>query len=121
MSAKSSRNDPANPMSPTQELHRIDHTATIWFAAALVAVALPLCGILISGWRPSELAPVAASFWWVGATLATVGIAAIGYAGCPIYWGSVRTAHLQKSISIRAGLGLFLIGSFVAISAVLGG
>ncbi len=121
MSVKSSRIDPTNPMSHRQELRRIDHTGTIWFAAALIAVALPLCGILISGWRPSELAPVAAGFWWVGATLATVGIAAIGYAGCPIYWGSVRTAHLQKSISIRAGLGLFLIGSFVAVSALLGG
>ena len=28
-------------MSAEAELHRIDHTATIWFAAALIAVALP--------------------------------------------------------------------------------
>ncbi|HOT34658.1 MAG TPA: hypothetical protein PLW15_09455 [Rhodoglobus sp.] len=50
-----------------------------------------------------------------------IGLSAIGYAGCPIYWGSVSTAHLQKSIAIRAGLAMLLIGSFVAISAVLGG
>ncbi|MCA0218451.1 MAG: hypothetical protein LCH43_14005 [Actinobacteria bacterium] len=117
----SPQHDPSDLMSAEAELHRIDHTATIWFAAALIAVALPLTGLLISGWRPADLTPVAAAFWWAGAIVGIIGLSAIGYAGCPIYWGSVLTAHLQKSIAIRAGLAMLLIGSFVAISAVLGG
>lgn len=115
------QDDSADLMSAEVELHRIDHTGTIWFAAALIAVAMPLTGLLISGWRPADLTPVAGAFWWVGAVIGIIGLSAIGYAGCPIYWGSVRTAHLQKSIAIRAGLAMLLIGSFVAISAVLGG
>ena len=111
----------ATLMSPERELARIDHTATLWFAAAITAMALVLSGVLISGWRPAELDPVASVFWWVGATLAIVGLSAIGYAGCPIYWGNVRTAHLQKSIAIRVGLALLLIGSFIAAAALLGG
>ena len=77
-------------MSAEAELHRIDHTATIWFAAALIAVALPLTGLLISGWRPSDLTPVAAAFWWAGAIVGIIGLSAIGYAGCPIYWAACR-------------------------------
>lgn len=98
-----------------------EFTATLWFAAALVAETLPFAGILISGWPPSDLAPLAETFWWIGGSVGIGGLASIGYAGCPIYWGGTRVAHLQKSISIRAGLAMFVIGStVVAVTALAG-
>ncbi len=108
-------------MSPDSELGRIDRTATLWFAAAIIAMAVVFSGVLISGRRPAELSPMASVFWWSGATVAIVGLSGMGYAGCPIYWGNTDTAHLQKSIAIRAGLGLLLVGSFTAFAAILGG
>jgi hypothetical protein len=108
-------------MSASVEVRRIDHTATIWFAAALLAVALVAGGVLISGWRPSDLDPVASDVWWIGAVFTGLGLAGIGYAGCPIYWGDVATAHRQKSVAIRAGLVLYLLGSFTAAVALLAG
>lgn len=106
-------------MSAYSELRRIDRTGTIWFAAALLAVSLHVAALLLSGWRPSDLPATAAAAWWIGATLVGVGLAGIGYAGCPIYWGDVPTAHRQKSVAIRGGLAMFLIGSFTAVVALL--
>jgi hypothetical protein len=108
-------------MSDYVEVQRIDRTGTIWFAATLISVALPVAALFISGWRPADLDDPERVLWWVGATITAIGLAAIGYAGCPIYWGNVSVAHLQKSIAIRAGLVCFLIGSFVAVIAVLTG
>jgi hypothetical protein len=106
-------------MSAQAELRRIDRTATIWFAAAVIAVALPVGALLLGGWRPADLPAPAAFVWWVGAVLIGLGLGGIGYAGCPVYWGNVPTAHLQKSIAIRGGCACFIIGSFVALVAVL--
>jgi hypothetical protein len=108
-------------MSNEVELRRIDHTATIWFAATVIAVAIPLAALLHGGWRPSDLHPAAGVAFWIGVIVVGVGLAGIGYAGCPIYWGNVRVAHLQKSIAIRGGLVCFLLGSFVVLVAVLTG
>lgn len=113
------QSDSTDLMSARVEVQRIDRTGTIWFAAAVIAVALPLTGLLISGWHPSDLSPGAEVFWWIGATLNGLGLASIGYAGCPIYWGSVEVAHLQKSIAIRGGLVLFLVGGWAAVIAML--
>lgn len=110
-----------DPMSAEAELRRIDHTATIWFGATVFAASLQVAAILLGGWRPSELPPAAGIAWWIGAGLVSLGLAAIGYAGCPIYWGNVRVAHLQKSVAIRGGLVCFLVGAFVALVAVLAG
>lgn len=113
--------DQPDLMSDYVEVQRIDRTGTIWFAATLLAVSLPLAALFMSGWRPSELVEPAGIAWWIGFGLVGLGLAAIGYAGCPIYWGNVRVAHLQKSIAIRGGLVAFLFGSFVAVIALLAG
>ena len=97
----------ATLMSPERELARIDHTATLWFAAAITAMALVLSGVLISGWRPAELDPVASVFWWVGATLAIVGLSAIGYAGCPIYWAMCARPICRSQSRYVSGLHCF--------------
>lgn len=115
----STHTESADLMSDEVEVRRIDRTATIWFAAALIAVALPLTGVLISGWRPSQLGAADDFLWWIGCGLVAVGLAAVGYAGCPVYWGNVATAHLQKSVAIRAGLVLLLVGAFLAVVAIL--
>ncbi len=117
----STTRESADMMSAEAELRRIDHTATIWFAAAIVAVALTLAALILSGWRPAQLTDVAATAWWIGAALVAVGVAGVGYAGCPIYWGNVSVAHRQKSIAIRGGLVCFLLGGVVAIVAMLAG
>jgi len=108
-------------MSPWVEVQRIDHTAGMWFAAALVSVALVIASILVSGWRPSDLSSTGEDVWWIGFSLGAIGLAAIGYAGCPIYWGSVSVAHHQKSIAVRGGLVLFLLGAGVSVIALLQG
>lgn len=106
-------------MSARSELERIDRTGTVWFAAALIAVALPVAALLVGGWRPADLPAATAVVWWIGTVLVAIGLAGLGYAGCPIYWSDVPTAHRQKSIAVRAGCVLFLIGSFIALVAVL--
>ena len=121
MTDVSPQREPVDLMSPEQELARIDRTGTLWFAAALIAGAMVFCATLISGWRPADLGATARVFWWVGTAASASGLASIGYAGCPVYWGGVTTAHLQKSIAIRAGLVLLLLGSGVAVTATLAG
>jgi hypothetical protein len=108
-------------MSARAEVQRTDHTGTIWFAALVVASALVVGSIILSGWRPADLGTVATTVWWIGFALATLGIAGVGYAGCPIYWGNVETAHRQKSVAIRAGLVLFVAGSVTLVVAMLAG
>jgi uncharacterized membrane protein YbhN (UPF0104 family) len=108
-------------MSAPVEVQRTDHTGTIWFAAAIVAVAVFAGSIILSGWRPADLAPGGTVAWWIGFALAALGVAGIGYAGCPIYWGNVEVAHWQKSVAIRAGLVLFLVGSVTLVVAMLAG
>lgn len=68
-----------------------------------------------------EAAPGGTVAWWIGFALAALGVAGIGYAGCPIYWGNVEVAHWQKSVAIRAGLVLFLVGSVTLVVAMLAG
>lgn len=105
-------------MSARAELRRIDAVAPWWFAFALLATAIATGALVLSGWRPSQLPPPAGLAWWLGAILTASGLAAIGYAGCPIYWGNVRIAHRQKSLAIRAGLVLYLVGGAIAFIAV---
>lgn len=112
-------NEPLDLMSDYVEVQRTDHTGTIWFAAALGAVALVVASIVLSGWRPSDLGSPAAEVWWTGFAFAFVGLAGIGYAGCPIYWGNVSVAHRQKSIAIRGGLVFFLLGAGLTTLALL--
>lgn len=105
--------------SITAELRRIVFTGTIWFAAAIVAAGVPLSGLLSAGWRPSDLPPAAEVVWWLGAALALIGTAGFGWAGCPVLAWGLPVADWQKSISIRGGVALFLIGTVAASVAVL--
>lgn len=111
--------DEPDLMSARVEVQRTDHTGTIWFAAALLAVTLFVASLVLSGWRPALLPDGARIAWWIGFGLATLGLGGIGYAGCPIYWGNVEVAHRQKSVSIRGGLVLFLVGSVTIAVATL--
>lgn len=106
-------------MSAQVEVQRTDRTGTIWFAATLLAATIFIASLVLTGWRPSLLVDGAQIAWWVGFGLGALGLASIGYAGCPIYWGNVQVAHAQKSLAIRAGLVLFLVGSIVLVVAVL--
>lgn len=106
-------------MSARREVQRTDHTGTVWFAAALVAATIFVASLVLTGWRPADLPDPARVVWWAGFVIATLGIAGIGYAGCPIYWGDVEIAHRQKSVAIRAGLVLFLVGSVAVVVTML--
>jgi hypothetical protein len=111
--------DQADPRSDSAELRRIDFTGTIWFAAAAIASALALAGLLVSGWRPHDLPPIAAIAWWTGSGCVVLGIAAFAWAGCPVLNSDVSTADRIKSLCIRWGVVLFMAGAVVASLAIL--
>lgn len=105
--------------SVVAELRRIDFTGTIWFAAAIIASSVALTGLLASRWRPTDMPLGAEVVWWVGAALAFIGTACFGWAGCPVLAWRLPVAERQKSICIRAGIGLYLVGSVAAGISVL--
>lgn len=111
--------DDSDLMSDRVEVQRIDRTGTIWFAATLIGVAIVAASLVLSGWRPAQLPEPAQVAWWIGFGAVTLGLGGIGYAGCPIYWGNVSVAHAQKSVTIRAGLVLFLLGSVTMLATIL--
>jgi hypothetical protein len=111
--------DYADEESTVAELRRIDFTGTIWFAAAIIAVGVPLSGLLGQGWRPSDLPGAAEAAWWVGAAFTLIGIAGFGWAGCPVLAWPVPIANRQKSICIRGGIALYLVGTVASSIAVL--
>ena len=105
--------------STVAELRRIDFTGTIWFAAAIIAVGVPLAGLLGQGWRPADLPMPAEVAWWVGAAFTLLGIAGFAWSGCPVLAWPVPVAEKQKSITIRGGVGLYIVGTVVSLIAIL--
>jgi hypothetical protein len=105
--------------STTAELRRIDFTGTIWFAAAIVATAVPLGSLLAANWRPSELPPPLGALWWIGAALTLVGTAALAWAGCPVLGFTPEEADRQKSLCVRAGVALYLGGTVIAALSLI--
>ncbi|CAN5304709.1 hypothetical protein BH09ACT5_BH09ACT5_11470 [soil metagenome] len=105
--------------STVAELRRIDFTGTIWFGAAIIAVAIPLTGLLAQGWRPYDLPVAGEVAWWVGAALTLLGVAGFAWSGCPVLAWPVRVAERQKSITIRGGVALYLVGTVVSLIAIL--
>lgn len=101
------------------ELRRTMTSGTIWFAAAIIAVGLPLSGLYSAGWRPADLPVPAETAWWLGAAITLIGIAGFAWAGCPILAWDAETAQKQKQLSIRGGVLLYFIGTVVAGVAVL--
>ena len=105
--------------STVGELRRIGLVGTVWFTAAVIAVGIPLDGLLTSGWRPVDLPIVAEVAWWVGAALTSLGVFGFAWAGCPVWgWGPEASAR-QKSVAIRAGVVLFLAGIIISSVAVM--
>ena len=100
-------------------LGRTVRTGSTWFAAALIAAALPLTGLLAAGWRPSDLAPALGVIWWCAEAIDAAGVAALAWAGCPIVDGSASTSAATKSLGIRIGVALVLVGSAASALAVL--
>ena len=101
------------------ELRRTMVSGTIWFAAAIIAVGLPLSGLYSAGWRPADLPVPAEIAWWLGAAITLIGTAGFAWAGCPILAWDAETAQKQKQLSIRGGVLLYFIGTVVAGVAVL--
>lgn len=105
--------------SVVSELRRINFTGTVWFAAAIIAVGVPLAGLLGQGWRPADLPLTAEITWWVGAAFTLVGIAGFGWSGCPVLAWPLPIAEKQKSITIRGGIALYLLGTVASTVAIL--
>jgi len=101
------------------ELRRTMVSGTIWFAAAIIAIGLPLSGLYSAGWRPSDLPVPAETAWWLGAAITLIGTAGFAWAGCPILAWDAETAQRQKALTIRAGVLLYFIGTVTAAVAVL--
>lgn len=108
-------------MSPPKNVKRIMWTGTIWFGAAVVAVAIVLGDLLMSGWRPAMLPPDLETLWWFSAGLVMLSIGLIGWSGCPVLEVDVPTADRNKSRTMQLGTALFITGSAASLFAVLMG
>jgi len=106
-------------MSPEQNVQRIMWTGTIWFAAAVGAVAVVLGLLLSSGWRPALLTGGVRVLFWAASAVVTLSIGLIGWSGCPILEVDVPTADRNKSHTMQLGTMLFIIGSAFALLAIL--
>ncbi|MCU1441009.1 MAG: hypothetical protein JWP85_2006 [Rhodoglobus sp.] len=102
-----------------RQVERISSSGTIWFAATLLGAAIPLAGLLDSGWRPGDLPATNAIAWWVGAALVVAAIGSIAWAGCPVWVYEIETEHRLKARAIRGGLLVFAAGSIISLVAVL--
>ena len=100
-------------------LRHIMSTGGLWSAAAAVSATIGLTGLLVSGWRPRQLDGVADPAWWAGAVLALAGALALAWAGCPVVTDDPAAAARRKSVSVRAGLVVFVAGMAIAALAVL--
>lgn len=107
------------------EIQRIMHTGVIWLAAVMVSTSLLLGPAVAAGWRPTELPTIAAIPWWLGAVAATLGAAALLWAGCPVMAYSLEDAYHQKVFCIRVGSVLSMSGmalaGFVVLLSPVGG
>jgi len=108
-------------MSPEQNVQRIMWTGTIWFVAAVGAVAVTLGMLLSSGWRPSLLTGPDEALFWLGSTVVALSVGLIGWSGCPILEVDVPTADRNKTRTMQFGTALFIVGGVIALFAVLMG
>jgi hypothetical protein len=106
-------------MSPDQNVQRIMHTGTIWFAAAVGSIAVTMGLLLSSGWRPALLMGGVRVLWWAASAVVALSIGLIGWSGCPILEVDVQTADRNKTRTMQLGTLLFIVGSAAALLAVL--
>ncbi|MCU1549964.1 MAG: hypothetical protein JWR36_524 [Glaciihabitans sp.] len=106
-------------MTPENNVQRIMRTGTVWFGAAVGSVAIALGLLLSSGWRPAVLSTGLSVLWWIGSGFVAVSIGLIAWSGCPILEVDVPTADRNKTRTMRLGTMLFIVGSAVALFAVL--
>ena len=106
-------------MTPEVNVQRIMRTGTVWFAAAVVGIAIVLGLLLSSGWRPASLPTDAQALWWIASTIVVLSVGLIGWSGCPILEVDVPTASRNKSRTMQLGTMLFIVGSAGALFAIL--
>jgi hypothetical protein len=105
--------------SPEAELRRMVYSGTIWFGAVLLAVAVGMAGVVVSGWRPSELPPGAGAVWWIGAVAWVVSLGNLAWAGCPTLGFPLRSAVKQKQICSRIGVMAAVVAAALTAAPVL--
>ena len=106
-------------MSPVKTVRRIMVTGTVWFASALLAVAIVAGSLLASGWRPALLTGGVAVLWWIGAVVVALSLGLIGWSGCPILEVDVPTADRNKTRTMQLGTMFFILGGTATLFAVL--
>jgi hypothetical protein len=106
-------------MAPVRNVRRIMVTGTVWFAFALLAVAIVGGPLLASGWRPALLSGGIAVLWWVGAVVVALSLGLIGWSGCPILEVDVPTADRNKTRTMQVGTLCLILGGTATVFAVL--
>jgi len=117
--AEARREFPGASAADDALLRHIMSIGGLWSAAAAVSAAIGLTGLLSSGWRPRQLDGLAGPAWWAGALLVVAGALALAWAGCPVVTDEPSRAAQRKSLSVRAGLVVFVAGMAIAALAVL--
>lgn len=105
--------------SDAAELRRIDFTGTMWFGAAVIAIAVTVGSVTASGWKPDAQVPGIEALWWVGSLAVVLAVAAFGWAGCPVLGFPLHVADRQKRLCMRAGVVLFFGGGLFTSLALL--
>ncbi len=108
-------------MAPEQNVQRIMRTGTVWFAAALGAIALFMGPLLASGWRPADLPPALDGLWWLGSVGVAASLGLIGWSGCPILEVDVPTADRNKSRTMQLGTATLIVAGTLCLFAVVAG
>jgi hypothetical protein len=106
-------------MTPVRNVRRIMVTGTVWFASALLAVAVVAGPLLASGWRPALLTGWIAVLWWLGAVVVALSLGLIGWSGCPILEVDVPTADRNKTRTMQLGTLCLIVGGTATMFAVL--
>jgi hypothetical protein len=84
--------------------------AAALFAAALLSGTITTAILMSSGFRPYRLDPLPAALWLSGTGLAVIGTALLGWASCPPLGAGARASVPPRSLVIRVGMAVFLVG-----------
>lgn len=101
------------------ELTRIGFTGTLWFGAFVVAAAVGVAGLFAADWHPDRLGTGGQVVWWAGTAAVLAGIGCLAWAGCPVISENRMAADRNKSLTVRAGVLLFMIGGTASSLTVL--